>query len=346
MNTAKESRTGRAIAIKGIAFYANLAACATDCSFCLLGRKRPERVPFARIAALIDRFIDWKLKCQPDFEVFHWIRYSYHYSLEDMRLWVALWKRLGRTPDLMIGGMPMMTAEQILRWLRERLELGIEEVHASFLGNAALHDSLCRRRGDYEYRWLFLHLAATLGMKLNVRFLLTQRTLPFLDEVMRRAGQIDARVLARHVSPLFYMGAGTSFEEERLDEATRNALCERPSPWARQANWKSEREWIREVLATQEPPEPVMLRLDPSADSMARLEHQTCQEILDGLRERTARAYAAIPSRGELARRMGDAGNTRIYALQNDIERLWLDRYLAQTPVAFERGLTHLSLVR
>lgn len=339
---------GRALEINGLALYANLAACATDCSFCLLGQKHPERLRFARFVALIERFLEWRQRARPAFEIFHWIRYSYNFSLEDMRLWVALWQRMGRTPDLMIGGLPLMSESQVRQWLRERQALGIEEVHASFLGDEPLHDALCRRRGDYQYRWLFLQTAAALGMKLNVRFLLTRKTLPFLADVMQRAERLNAPALTCQAAPLFYMGSGAAFEEDRITEETRQALIEQygSTLLPRAAEWKSEREWVHKVVTTNEPPEPVMLRLDPQAATIDRLEAQSCAEILADLRQRTERAYAAIPSRAQLARSVGETHSTRIYALPNDMERLWLDRYLTRHPVTFERELTHLSLVR
>lgn len=340
---------GRTIQINGIALYANTAACAHDCSFCLLGKKQVTHIPYARIATLIERIIDWKEKRNLNsFEVFHWIRYSYDYDLADMKLWVSLWKRLGRTPDLMMGGLPLMSSDAMRTWLCERRDLGVEEVHASFLGMGSLHDSFCGRKGDFEYRLRILEIASELGMRLNERLLLTQQTLAQVEDVIQRLDLIPTKSVERHISPLFYMGSAAVLEADRITEEIRDTLPERfgASLVLHREKWKSEREWIDKILGEDIAPEPVLLRLDPNESNIDALESMSCEGIIDDLERRTRIAYDAIPSRQQLCKLCGDHSNTRIYALQNDIERLWLDRYLMNHPVVFDRGLTHLSMVR
>jgi hypothetical protein len=347
---SKETITvGRTIQINGIALYANTAVCAHDCSFCLLGKKPVANIPYARIAALIERLINWKEKRNlSSFQVFHWIRYSYDYDLADMKLWVNLWKRLGRIPDIMVGGLPLMSSEKMRTWLCERRDLGIKEVHASFLGTNGLHDSLCRRKGDFEYRLHILKIASELGMQLNERLLLTQQTLPYVEDVIQHLDLISAKSVKRYISPLFYMGSAATLEADRITEEIRDTLPNRFGNLftLHQKEWSSEREWINKILDEDVSPEPVMLRLDPDESNIDALESMSCDEIVDALESQTRIAYDAIPSRQQLCAQCGDRSNQRIYALQNDIERLWLDRYLIAHPVTFDRNLTHLSMVR
>lgn len=340
---------GRSIHIAGIALYARIAPCAHHCRYCLLGEKKLANISFSRFAALVDRFIDWKQQQgMKDFDVFHWVRFSYDFDIVVMTRWIKLWERLGRCPDMLLGGLPLRPEDELRTWLLERKKAGIQEVHASFAGYGEFHDRWNGRKGDFEFQMKTLQIAAELGMELSQRLFVTNSTLPLLDGLLDKLEAIPAKIRHRYLSPFFYMGFAKQFEGERITEKVLDRLPERLMRLyrANKSNWRSERSWMEAVRTEEEAPEEVMLRLEPDEFNIDRLEALSCEEITADLERQTRAAYRAIPSRRELCEQAGDPDNIRIYALRNDIERKWLDRYLDEHPVRFNRLLTHLAMVR
>jgi hypothetical protein len=336
---------GRDVQIAGVAFYFNIAPCAHNCSFCLLGNKPVTRLPFERMAQLVERFLDARENSGIKFQIFHWIRYSYNIDIHTLRRWVALWRRQGRIPDLMIGGMPMLSADQMKRWLEPWLLAGVEEMHASFAGSPETHDMLYRRKGDYEYRMRMLRIGAEAGMRLNQRLFITRQTITQTPALLQRLDELPCTKLERHCSPFFYMGGAAMLEHNRIDETIRNEMSGLPTEFAAAArHWRSEREWIASLAKEHDFPEPVMLRIDPDESNIDWLEKASIDEIVERMVSRTRDAYASIPSRFELMRLCGKTSNYSIYAQRNDVERLWLDRWLVHHPTHFDRKLTHLSM--
>lgn len=340
---------GRSIKVAGIALYARIAPCAHNCCYCLLGDKKLANIPFSRFASLVERFIDWQASGGiTNFRIFHWVRFSYDFDIAAMRRWIKLWDRLGRCPDMLLGGLPLRSEAQMRDWLRERKEAGIKEVHASFAGYGEMHDRWNGRAGDFDFQMNNLRIAGELGMEISQRLFLTQSTLPLLEPLIDQLDELPGRVKKRYVCPLFYMGTAVNLENDRITEATRAKLPARIAELCRKnrVKWRSEREWLEVVRNEQEGPEAVMLRLEPDEDNIDKLEAMSCEEIVAALTAKTRRAYEAIPSRRELCEKCGDLHNTRIYTLRNDIERKWLDRYLADNPLSFDRLLTHLAMVQ
>lgn len=339
----------RSISIAGIALYARIAPCAHNCQYCLLGDKQLANIPFSRFASVVDRFIDWnKARGKEDFRIFHWVRFSYDFEISDMVRWIKLWERLDRCPDMLLGGLKMRSKEEMRTWLLERKKAGIKEVHASFAGHGALHDRWNGRNGDFEFQMSTLRSAAELGMEISQRLFLTKSTLPLFDDLLDKLDCIPSQVKHRYLCPPFYMGFATQLENERITESILDNLPERLMKLYRsnKNNWQSERKWMEIVRNEEETPEKVMLRLEPDEFNIARIESMSCDEIVAELESQTRAAYDSIPSRQELCEKAGDQTNTRIYALRNDIERKWLDHYLDDNPIRFNRLLTHLAMVQ
>lgn len=340
---------GRSISVEGIALYARIAPCAHNCRYCLLGDKKLAHISFSRFASIVERFIDWKEeRGMTDFKIFHWIRHSFDCDMDTMNRWIKLWARLGRSPDVLLGGLPVRSEKEMRGWLQERKDAGIKEVHASFAGHGKVHDRWNGRRGDFEFQMSTLKIAAELGLEISQRLLLTRSTLPLLDELIDRLDSLPGHPKKRYLCPLFYMGSATRLENERVTREMLESLPRRiMSLYGSDIRkWRSEPEWMRCVREEDEGPQKVMLRLEPDENNIDTIERMSCDEILADLKTRTRQAYNAIPGRRELCEMAGDPTNTRIYVIRNDIERKWLDHYLESDPTPFDRILTHLSMVQ
>ncbi len=146
------------------------------------------------------------------------------------------------------------------------------------------------------------------------------------------------------VFPLFYSGLSRRLEDERVTRETLDTLPERiralPVGLEKLALRTGGIDFVRR---SDETPEQVTLNLELTDSNIDRVESMSCDEIVAGLESRTRAAYAVIPSRAELCERYGDSSNARIYMFLSDVERKWLDLYLAKNPAVFEGTLTHLK---
>ncbi len=126
-------------------------------------------------------------------------------------------------------------------------------------------------------------------------------------------------------------------ENERIDEADRDRMSRRVARLCGSAeDLRSEREWIEALGGQAEQTTREYLHLSIDAANLPLIEAMSCDEIVADLKSRTAAAYAAIPTAGELCGAAGDRSNTKIYGSRDDVERLWLKRYLQHHPIQFE----------
>ncbi len=181
-------------------------------------------------------------------------------------------------------------------WLRERQDIGIKAVVASFAGHGEFHDRWDGRLGDFEFQMRTLRVAASLGMELRQRLFLTNSTIPLMDELIKKLDALPGHVDDRCVYPLFYSGLARRLEDERVTRETFDGLPERirklyRSDWK---NWRSEQEWIDIVRREDETPEQVTLDLELTDSNMDRVESMSCDEIVAELESATRSTQAAI----------------------------------------------------
>ena len=138
------------------------------------------------------------------------------------------------------------------------------------------------------------------------------------------------------MSPFFYAGLATRYEDERLTEDDRDNLPEHINALrsGKFGAWRSEREWIPIMLETANAPRRLVLKLDVDENNIDRLESAPCDEIFLQ-RERDYRdSYTAIPGLAELCHSYGDLSNRRVYMMSRDVEGRWLDLHQRETGVA------------
>lgn len=339
---------GRPIDIEGIWVHAQTVPCANHCRYCMLSSKKLANITFARFESVVERFMTWRQeRGLADFNVRCYLARSHNYDINTLKGLMELAERRGGHLDfVLLGGLFWRPDDEMRTWLRQRRDIGIKIVGASFAGHGRFHDRWNGRPGDFDFRMRALAMAADLGMELRQHLFLTRSTIPQLNELIEKLDALPGRVGERSVLPLFYRGPAKRLEDERITDETLDGLPERvrrlyPPDWK---NWRSEREWIDFVCREDETPEIVTLDLELTDSNIGRIESMSCDEIMAGLENRTRAAYAAIPSRAELSERYGDPDNRCIYVFRRDVERKWLDLHLADHPTVFERELTHLGL--
>jgi hypothetical protein len=344
---------GRPIEIEGIHVHAQTAPCANHCRYCHLSHRKPANITFGRFGSVLRRFMEWKEeRGLADFKIGFWLGRSQNYDIQTLKGVMDLWEcQKGRLDLMMMGGLYWRPDDEMETWLRQRRDVGVKSVLASFTGHGRFHDNWAGRRGDFDFQMRALAAAADLGMELHERLFLTNSTIPLLDELIEGLEALPGRARARYAHPFFYWGRAKRLEHERVTRETLDALPEHikglyqsdESPthlnWK---SWRSEGQWIDLVDTEEDAPEKVTLNLKLTEENIDRVESMSCDEIMAGLKGRTAAAYAVIPSRAELAKRYGDPSNTRIYMFKCDMETKWLDLHLAKNSVVFDRELTHL----
>jgi hypothetical protein len=338
---------GRQVEIGGIWIDAYTAFCANHCRYCQVGIKRLSNISFSRFAAIVERFVAWQETCDlPDFKTGFWLGYAHNYNVATLSGIRAL-QKLTAQPFLdliLLGGVIHRPDDEIRAWIEERRNIGIEKVTASFSGYGDSHDRWNGRRGDFNFLMRAQRIAAELGMQLHQKIFLTRSTLPLLDELLDRLDMFPGAA-ERHAHPLFYCGHASRMEDERLTEEELNNIPERLRKLLRfdWHNWRTERGWMDTVQVEGEKHERVLLKLILDDDNIQRFESMSCDEIVTKLAAATSKAYAAIPTRAELCRKHGDPTNTRVYMFRMDMECKWLDSYLQDRPITFDRQLTHLA---
>ncbi len=337
----------RRIRAKGIWIFANNTSCAHACAYCSTGKKRFENISFSQLAAVVERFEDWRQRQgMPDFEISFGIAHSYNYDVKTLSGLLALRDRINGKPcdrSLSLGGLHFRPEAEMRDWLQERRDLaGIDRVHASVAGHGARHDRWNGRRGDFDFLMRTMRSAADLGLQLTQRLFVVKSTLPLLDELIERLDDLPGYA-ERQFSLFYYRGFATKLEGERITEEIRGRLpsCVLPTGNSGEV-WRSEREWIDIMREEDDPPTAPCLKLFLTDDNIAQIESSSCDAIFAELLRRTQEAYHAIPSRTELYESHADRSNTLLYSERSEVEAIWLDRHLAKHPVCFERNLTHL----
>lgn len=326
----------RQIEITGLCLHANSTPCAYHCRYCQLVTSKARPIPFARYAALVECFIDWRAASgRADFGLWPWFGNSYEHALPILAGILRLDVRLGqRHQVLLLGGLRHRPMAEMRAWLAERGELGIDTLVATFSGYGEIHDHWNGQQGNYRFQMDCLHLAAEMGMKLQQRVLLMRGNLPTLEKLFDDLDRIEAR-FNRWAIPMFYSGRARRLENERLDEADFAALPPRLRACLREdwPNWRSERQWLQSIRQGEfAEAQKILLSLDLSPAGLEWAEGQSCDAIVDQLSKRYRGFAQILPSPVELAERYGNASNTRVYFNQAQMERVWLERYLEVNP--------------
>jgi len=338
---------GRHIEVAGISIFAKTAACAHACRYCLMGRKKVSRVGVSRFVDIVDRFIGWRASTKQKFEIWQGINYSANFSAEDHALVLGLHERLNwgcYSRRVHLGGLPMWSDGELAEWLSIRQKQGIETVHASLAGHGGTHDYWNKRKGDFDYLLKAMSIANQIGLGLRQRLFVIKSTIPVLEETIER---LDAAgtPFERYFLTFFYNGAALEHQHERITRADLDLLPAsiRQHPGWNDKVWRSEREWVEDLRRQDDTPDRVMLSLELTDRNIDEIEQRSCEELVEQLTEKATRAYHAMPARSELLEGWSDPSSEFIYPYMADIERVWLDRYLADHPVKFDRHLTHLA---
>jgi hypothetical protein len=338
---------GRRIDVIGIEISSDLFSCRGRCRYCLLGRKGRERFDHHRFLDLVERFIDWAETDGRKLRILHGMEHSSEYGVDALKRQLDLNARLGwadATRGIRLGGLAERSGDDLGNWLRERRDrAGIRTVHASLAGEGATHDRWHGRPGDFERLYRTMAVAAELELRMAQRLFLIRDTLADFDRLLDRLDVIGGHH-ERYLCLFYYRGLGSRLEEQRITEDIRDSLPPRLAGLDRRGRdgWRSEREWL-DLSDDDDAPLPVHLKLKVTDANIGELERSPCAAIVRRLEVRTRAAYSAIPPREELGRWAGDRRNHRIYMGADDIERKWLDIYLRDNPVGFERHLTHLA---
>jgi len=313
-----------------------------------MGRKSSDGVSTARHIAIVDRFIEWRKRNeQPDFQIGQAVNYAANISAEDQGQLMQLHKRMGWqsfTMRVHLGGLPIWPDDEISEWFRVRKASGVETVHGSLAGHGRVHDYWNNRKGDFEYLLKLFRLAAAEGLGLRQRLFAIKSTLSLLPETAALLDQAGEPV-ERYLMPFFYRGTALRHEQERISKHDLDTLAPsiRNLMDLNDHRWRSEADWVAAFRNSSPDIDPVNLQLELTERNIDAIENSSCDEILERLTIRTRMAYDALPSRGELLERWSDDTNVHIYPYSQDVERLWLDRYLGDNPTKFERHLTHLT---
>jgi hypothetical protein len=328
----------REIVGKGLRFSLRHAPCAHICRYCLISESRKgSGLPFARFERLVHRFHDWRQAERPDLEIGVFVGPSYDYDIETLKGLARLRERRGaKFRILNLGGLRIRRGDELASWLEERQAAGIAGLHTSLAGHGEIHDRWNGRAGDFDYQLTILRLGAERGMVRQEKLFLTKNTLPVFGGLLDVLDTIPGELRGRSVSPFFYAGLATRYEDERLTEDDRDSLPDRINRLrsGRFGEWRSEREWIPIMMETASAPRRLLLKLDVDDSNIDRLESAPCEEIFAEREREYRQSYQAVPPLDELCRRYGDATNRRIYAMSRDVEGRWLDLHQRATGVS------------
>ncbi|WP_400766498.1 hypothetical protein [Methylosinus sporium] len=206
---------GREIIVNGIALHANATPCFHHCRYCQLRSYKTSGVSFDRYSALVERFVVWRDRHRPDFEIWPWFGNS---DDHDDATWQGI-RRLdemqNRTSTIaLLGGVAHRSIDEMQRWLEKRQRLGVETIAATFSGHDEKHDYWNHMPGNYRFQLETLRLAKDMG------FLLQQRVLRLRDSLLsleRLFDDLDDTVGVGHqrwALPLFYSGVARHLEHE------------------------------------------------------------------------------------------------------------------------------------
>jgi hypothetical protein len=273
------------------------------------------------------------------------MRYSFECPPENFRWFTDIRSRCGSPVDsLLIGGLARRRGAEARSWLESRKSAGIGMVIASFAGPGAMHDFWNGRTGDFDHLLEMLRQAEAVGLAREERIFVTKGSLSAMSELLQHLDGLPGVPKRRRLFLFMYRGKAAHLEAERPEEADRDAMPAGLRTLADTfANWRSEREWMDAVRASEPVARPRMLHIGLTETNLPDLERMTCDELIADLMERTRKAYAALPSVRELCDLVGDAKNRKVYAGVDDVARLWLDRWQEKTGAVCERSLTDYS---
>lgn len=326
----------KTLAITGIAIHANATSCAYHCRYCQLATSKPKPVAFARYEALVERFIEWRTTSgRTDFGLWPWYGNSYEHDLDTLAGMLSLSRRLGHEHKvLLLGGIRHRSRSEMRDFLEVRRQLGIDTLVSTFSGYEECHDHWNNQRGNYRFQLDSLHLAAEMGMQLQQRMLLMRSSLPTLESVLADLDGIESRQFTRWAIPMFYSGRARRLESERLTEEDFAGLSPRVRACLREdwPNWKSERQWLAQVLAGVDEARQTHLTFAVTEASLDWAESRSCAEIVTHFEAQYRESACRLPSVRELGERYGDESNKRVYFNQMQMERLWMQRHLQSHP--------------
>lgn len=148
----------------------------------------------------------------------------------------------------MMGGLKMRSSNEMLQWLTERRNLGVTNIHASFVGCGAVHDRWLGRRGDFDFLLSTFGIAAELGMNCGATLFVTKSRLPMLEELVAILDSVASKPIYKHYRQFYYYGHGAHRDEERIDEADLDKLPATVADKFRkgfETDWHhAERDWI------------------------------------------------------------------------------------------------------
>jgi hypothetical protein len=326
----------------------NRSDCAHGCRYCPIRRKR-SIIERPRYAAFVARVKAWIEEHGVGLKLYHSLGYHHDVDRADLELMRGL---DGTSPltGISLGGLPSRTDGELLSWLSMLKEYGLQSVHATFAGAGDRHDYWNGKSGNFDLLMRTLRIAADLDLTLGQRLLVGKTTLPDLDFLIRSLAALPRRPGTwRYAMPFFYQSvaqkAQPDVEQDRIDERMRDQLPDGVSEIFRDTDDisnLSEREWIDFFANQDDPVDRVHLVIHLTARTIGDLERTPISDIVGDLEERTLRAYAAMPTFGELRSRYGDRSNRLIYALPRCVEMKWLDMYRAEHPaLGFDQSLTH-----
>jgi hypothetical protein len=328
----------RQIVGKGLRFSLRHAPCAHICRYCLISESRKRSaLPFARFEALVHRFHDWRQAERPDLDIGIFVGPSFDYDMETLKGIARLRERRGsKFRFVNLGGLRIRCGDELAKWIDERQGAGIVGFHTSLAGYGETHDRWNGRKGDFEYQTTILRLAGERGMARQEKLFLTKNTLPLFDRLLDVLDALPGELHGRGVSPFFYAGLASRYEDERLTEDERDTLPERINELraGRFSTWFSEREWIPLMLETAGKPRRLQLKLDVDEANIDALERASCEEIFIAREREYQASYGVIPALDELGVRYGDRDNRRVYMMSRDVEGRWLDLHHRETGAA------------
>jgi hypothetical protein len=319
----------REIVGKGLRFSLRHAPCAHICRYCLISESRKRSaLPFARFEQLVHRFYDWQQTERRELEIGVFVGPSFDYDIETLKGVACLRERRGaKFRMLNLGGLRIRSGDALVSWLDQRQAAGIAGLHTSLAGCGETHDRWNGRAGDFDYQLTVLRLGGERGMLRQEKLFLTKNTLPVFDRLLDLLDSIPGELRGRSVSPFFYAGLATRYEDERLTEDDRDHLPERISALrsGKFGEWLSERQWIPIMMETANMPRRLLLKVDVDESNIERLEKTPCEEIFAEREREYQESYRATLALDELCDRYGDLTNRRVYAMSRDVEGRWLD---------------------
>jgi len=306
--------------------------CSCRCRHCsIMNRGRTTAVPLERAEAIAERFLQWKAASgREDFYVSLGVGYSYDFPL------YLEYLRFSREHDLPVygflpNGIALRNDAQLAQMFQTLKAAGISSVTTSFFGIGESHDRFTGRRGDFDFMMRVARAASACGLDRAEAIYLRKATLRDVPQLLSMLDEIPGRTV-RQMEPSAYRGRAKRQEHDRPLAAEVRRL---PESVQRQINWeryKSEAEWVAQVLAGDIPPRVTRYAIIPvSEDTVDMLESADCQALVGGIFEAHDRFLQALPTLEDLARRYGKPHGRRLYALR-DLEWKWPDRFLAEHP--------------